>query len=97
MQGLGKVLVRVREEVDKVCARNRQGLRKMVVIRRACASVVAHGCEFATAFTECTLRSMMEVLLVGHGIRLSCGARDAKNRLFWSLSVKTDGFSRFRK
>ena len=42
-------MVRVREEVDKVCARNRQGLRKMVVIRRACASVVAHGWEFATA------------------------------------------------
>ena len=25
------------------------------------------------------------------------GARDAKNRQFWSLAVKTDGFSRFRK
>ena len=25
------------------------------------------------------------------------GGCDAKNRLFWSLAVKTDGFSRFRK
>ena len=25
------------------------------------------------------------------------GARDAKNRRFWSLAVKTDGFSRYRK
>ena len=97
MQGMGKALVRIREGVSKVCVRNRQGLRKIVVIWRACAGVVANGCEFATAFTECTLRSMMEVLLVGHGVGLSCGARDAKNRLFWSLSVKTDGFSRHRK
>lgn len=34
---------------------------------------------------------MTEVLLVGHGVG------DAKNRRFWSLAVKTDGFSRSRK
>ena len=88
---MGKALVRIREGAGKVCVRNRQGLPKIVVIWRACAGVVANGCEFATAFTECTLRSMMEVLLVGHGVG------DAKNRRFWSLAVKTDGFSRSRK
>ena len=40
---------------------------------------------------------MTGVLLVGHGVGLSCRVRDAKNRLFWSLTVKTDGFSRSRK
>ena len=40
---------------------------------------------------------MTGVLLVGHGVGLSCRVRDAKNRLFWSLAVKTDGFSRSRK
>ena len=40
---------------------------------------------------------MTGVLLVGHGDGLSCRVRDAKNRLFWSLAVKTDGFSRYRK
>lgn len=49
MQGIGRVLVRVGEEVGKVCVRNRQGLRKVVVIWRACAGVVANGCKFATA------------------------------------------------
>ena len=39
----------------------------------------------------------MGVLLVEYGVGLSCGVRDAKNRRFWSLSVKTDGFSRSRK
>ena len=42
-------------------------------------------------------RSMTGVLLVGHGNGLSCRVRDAKNRRFWSLAVKTDGFSRYRK
>ena len=40
---------------------------------------------------------MTGVLLVEHGVGLSWGMRDAKNRLFWSLVVKTDGFSRSRK
>ena len=40
---------------------------------------------------------MTGVLLVGHGVGLSCRVRDAKNRLFWSLAVKTDGFSWSRK
>ena len=39
----------------------------------------------------------MGVLLVEHGAGLSCGACDAKNRLFWLLSVKIDGFSRSGK
>ena len=30
-------------------------------------------------------------------VTLALGVRDAKNRLFWSLAVKTDGFSRSRK
>ena len=34
---------------------------------------------------------MTGVLLVEHGVG------DAKNRRFWSLAVKTDGFSRSRK
>ena len=40
---------------------------------------------------------MTGVLLVEHGVGLSWGMRDAKNRRFWSLAVKTDGFSRSRK
>ena len=34
---------------------------------------------------------MTGALLVEHGVG------DAKNRRFWSLAVKTDGFSRYRK
>ena len=30
-------------------------------------------------------------------VTLALGVRDAKNRLFWSLAVKTDGFSWYRK
>ena len=30
-------------------------------------------------------------------VTLALGVRDVKNRLFWSLAVKTDGFSRSRK
>ena len=40
---------------------------------------------------------MTGVLLVEHGVGLSWGMRDAKNRRFWSLAVKADGFSRSRK
>ena len=40
---------------------------------------------------------MTGVLLVEHGVGLSWGMRDAKNRRFWSLAVKIDGFSRSRK
>ena len=90
-------MVRVGEEIGKVCARNRQGLRKMVVIRRACASVVAQGCEFATALYG--MRAEIDdgsVACWAWGWAVVWG-RDAKNRLFWSLAVKTDGFSRSRK
>ena len=40
---------------------------------------------------------MTGVLPVENRVGLSCGVRDAKNRLFWSLAVKTDDFSRSRK
>ena len=54
-------------------------------------------CPPATAFRP---RSGDHGLCPGAALRRcapTLGARDAKNRRFWSLAVKTDGFSRSRK